>query len=502
MNKDTNDKINLNQIANLNLIKLVIVTTFIVVLSLVSSLIKGERAFFDVAINSAILIGITAASYILYKKDKHDKRIKYIVLVGYLSVWSYVFLSGNFLVVFAFGFPFLTAYSLYGRKKQMPYIGAYLIFVGILKIFVDFNNGLINSSTLTNYTVIIAINLIFTITITSNSSVLATFKKANEDAIKDINKNRQKQENIISEVMNLNETIDENTGNVLSIIDNISEQSNVLKGSLNEISKGSKRNTDVIQMQVKSSNSIQQKLTQAAYITNDMSILSNNTDEVIKESANIINELNNQSKVVEETNQYVKKMMKSLEEGSKNIVEITNTIEGIVQQTNLLALNASIEAARAGESGKGFAVVADEIRKLAEQSARSIENVMEVTNDIQSKLDISTKAFEDLSMANGKQNDLVLRATEIFGDIGENTEKIISKVHEINSEVNYIVESNEDIVKGINEISSVAEETMAMTEECSNIANQFKLLSQDASDLTNELKEKTENVKAINIDNK
>lgn len=497
MNKDTNDKINLNQIANLNLIKLVMVTTFFVVLSLVSSLIKGERAFFDVAINSAILIGITAASYILYKKDKHDKRIKYIVIVGYLTVWSYIFLSGNFLVVFAFGFPLLTAFSLYGRKKQMPYIGAYLIFVGILKIFLDFNNGLINSSTLTNYTVIIAINLIFTITITSNSSVLATFKKANEDAIKDINKNRQKQENIISEVMNLNETIDENTGNVLSIIDNISEQSNVLKGSLNEISKGSKRNTDVIQMQVKSSNSIQQKLTQAAYITNDMSILSNNTDEVIKESANIINELNNQSKVVEETNQYVKKMMKSLEEGSKNIVEITNTIEGIVQQANLLALNASIEAARAGESGKGFAVVADEIRKLAEQSARSIENVMEVTNDIQSKLDISTKAFEDLSMANGKQNDLVLRATEIFGDIGENTEKIISKVHEINSEVNYIVESNEDIVKGINEISSVAEETMAMTEECSNIANQFKLLSQDASDLTNELKEKTENVKAI-----
>ena len=115
MNKDTNDKINLNQIANLNLIKLVIVTTFIIVLSFVSSFIKGERAFFDVAINSAILIGITAASYILYKKDKDDKRIKYIVLVGYLSVWSYAFLSGNFLVVFAFGFPFLTAYALYGR---------------------------------------------------------------------------------------------------------------------------------------------------------------------------------------------------------------------------------------------------------------------------------------------------------------------------------------------------------------------------------------------------
>ncbi|MDO5517851.1 MAG: methyl-accepting chemotaxis protein, partial [Clostridium sp.] len=350
---------------------------------------------------------------------------------------------------------------------------------------------------LTNYLVLFSIAIIFVIAIYSNAKVLGEFNESNESAINEAILSREKQENIMLEVMNLNDMIDDNTGNVLSIIDNISEQSNVIKESLNEIAKGSKRNTEVIQGQVKSSKTIQEKLTHAAYITNDMNILSSNTDEVIIESINIIDELKNQSEVVEETNVYVKEMMTSLEEGAKNIVEITNTIEGIVKQTNLLALNASIEAARAGESGKGFAVVADEIRKLAEQSGQSIGSVMEVTNDIQSKLSMSTKAFDDLSAANEKQNGLVVRTTEIFGDIGENIKSIISKIHEINSEVNYIVESNEEIVQGINEISSVAEETMAMTEECANISGQFKFMSEDASNLTNELKEKTESVRSI-----
>ena len=331
----------------------------------------------------------------------------------------------------------------------------------------------------------------------SSVGVLSMFKESNKNFIYDVINNKEKQDIIIEEVKNLNDKIDKNTGNVLNIVDVITEESNVLQESLEQISNGSKKNSEVVQSQVESSRIIQDKLKNAAGLTKEMNVLSENTGKVIRESNGIVCELKEQSEMVNRTNEEVKEMMKKLQEGSGNIVAVTETIDNIVKQTNLLALNASIEAARAGESGKGFSVVADEIRKLAEQSGQSIENVISITNDIQNRLMTCVSAVDKLTEANNKQNSLVTRTTDIFEDIDCNTKNIIVKVSNVNEEVKNILDSNETIVRGINDISSVAEETMAMTEECSNIAAKFRDLSQDAFNITNELKATTESVKKI-----
>lgn len=107
--------------------------------------------------------------------------------------------------------------------------------------------------------------------------------------------------------------------------------------------------------------------------------ISSNSKEVSYALDEIVTKLNNLIDMVKESHTVIEK----LNQKTENVNNIIKLIDDIADQTNLLALNAAIEAARAGEMGKGFTVVAEEVRKLAEKTQQSTDEVRGVLSELQ-----------------------------------------------------------------------------------------------------------------------
>ena len=189
-----------------------------------------------------------------------------------------------------------------------------------------------------------------------------------------------------------------------------------------------------------------------------------------------INSINNIKDTVMETSNIVDILI----ERTEVIDQVITVITGIAEQTNLLALNAAIEAARAGEVGKGFAVVASEVKKLANQSGEAAEEIRKIIVGIQEEAKNVTVSVE-------KGIKEVEKGVAISKDAGRSLENIIKAVHDTTDMVTKITASTE-------EQSASSEEAMRVIKEISDQSYQNNLISQNIS---NEAQNRLQGVKEI-----
>lgn len=155
--------------------------------------------------------------------------------------------------------------------------------------------------------------------------------------------------------------------------------------------------------------------------------------------------------------------IEQLQKRSGQIEEIVRVITQIAEQTHLLSLNASIEAARAGEEGRGFAVVANQVKKLAEESAKSADQIADLVHFIQKETLTAVAAISegDRNVTEGIQ--IVQKTGELFGTILDANDAFTSQIQEVSAATEEMVAETEQITATIKQIAEYAEQNAVIS---------------------------------------
>ena len=290
--------------------------------------------------------------------------------------------------------------------------------------------------------------------------------------------------NQLSDISNdLSASIEENVQSIAQVVQNIQmvtnetrdqvESAYIVQQSVEQMEKAISNITTNIHEVQTASNTAEQQTTAGVQVMENAMHQMNTIDSNAKETAenfnmliSVANEIDNFSKV----------------------------ISGIANQTNLLALNASIEAARAGEHGKGFAVVAEEVRKLAEQTSTSVNEIQSLVNTIHQTGTIANESIEANSKAVYEGMKQIESASEMFTIIhevmGQLSEKVCmtqSAIVTLQERKEEAIASVEEIVSGTQKVSHNIEHVAATTEEQNASMEQLAISAQQLSNQAKEL---------------
>ncbi|WP_097015532.1 methyl-accepting chemotaxis protein [Anaerocolumna aminovalerica] len=293
---------------------------------------------------------------------------------------------------------------------------------------------------------------------------------------------------ILGTVKKSADTVMDYSNSLAQITDETSTAINEVAASIQEIAQAVGEEASSSEDAVVKIESLSNSIENVAKSTEDLLRLATETNRLSDVGLQAVEKLIQNTEVNNETVAEISNIINKVSESSQNINIITDTITQISQQTNLLSLNASIEAARAGDAGKGFAVVADEIRKLAEQSSQSVNQIKNIINEIQSYSNSSVKAVENIKEVSMEQTSSVEDTKNAFMDISKSVKELFQSVDQIEDENNYIKDSKNEIIDIIGNISDSVQQTSAVTEEVSASSEEQLAEMEEVASHSHELK--------------
>lgn len=307
------------------------------------------------------------------------------------------------------------------------------------------------------------------------------------EQMNEVKSEKEKSEQILSDVLTLGNTVKENTNKADALMEELNDATTTALETLKAVADSNNDNAKNIESQTVMTSNIQEMIITADSNASRMERIAGDSLNMVSEGRKLVEKLDDKASNISAMNEQV---MNTINEFVKNAIEvrgITDKINGISSQTNLLSLNASIESARAGEAGRGFAVVADEIRNLADETKTLTAEINGIVETLENNASGTKETVSKVVESIEGEKVLIDDSMDTYVKMEDMFKQLYESVTDTQKQLKQIVDSNNAIVDSINQLSAASEEVAASMDMAVELSNNNMAKTKEAGGLMEEI---------------
>jgi methyl-accepting chemotaxis protein len=275
---------------------------------------------------------------------------------------------------------------------------------------------------------------------------------------------------LVGSLQSIIHQVNANAAEVLHLSEQLAATSSQVASSSEQQSESASSMAAAVEEMTVSIDQVSEHAREAQNISQSSSELSTRGSDVI---LRVVEDMRGIAETVHESSAIIE----GLGQQSDQIYSIVQAIKEIADQTNLLALNAAIEAARAGEQGRGFAVVADEVRKLAERTTRSTEEIAAMIQKIQGGTKQAVASMEVGVERVNQGVSLAGQAGDAIRQIQSGAQRVGVAITDISAALKEQSIASSEIARHVEQVAQMSDENHTATQDNAKSARYLEELA-------------------------